>query len=244
MEKRKLKKEEEEEGVGRREEAGGRKPKKKRQKGKGRWEAYGAVRACGATEEALEVPPHLLSRLLYANPVCLMTSWGEGGKRNVMVITWITPINNRGLFVASVKASRHSAGLVTAAGAFALSVPVRGMEPLLLRVGSCSGRDTDKLAEIDGLDACRVGWAREEDARDGGEEEAAFAVDACVAHLECAVLSREEVDAHHIMTCRVTRGFVLKRYWSGKTFAPRVPGAEPFLSFFGSAQFGAVVPVD
>lgn len=38
----------------------------------------------------------MLSRLLFPNPVCLLSSrGGASDARNVMTITWLTPINNQ-----------------------------------------------------------------------------------------------------------------------------------------------------
>lgn len=91
-----------------------------------------------------KVPPHLLSRLLYPNPVCWLTSGDADTARfNVMTISWLTPTNNQvrplpevvgravtwflpawrggmeqGGFVCSMNAKRYSAGLVTASKRF------------------------------------------------------------------------------------------------------------------------------
>lgn len=40
------------------------------------------------------VERHMFSRLLYTNPVCLLTSIQKGSK-NVMTISWLTPTNNK-----------------------------------------------------------------------------------------------------------------------------------------------------
>lgn len=38
----------------------------------------------------------MLSRLLYPNPVCLLSAWDAvAAKAFVMTITWLTPINNQ-----------------------------------------------------------------------------------------------------------------------------------------------------
>jgi len=88
------------------------------------------------------------------------------GKKNVMVLSWITPTNNRGRFMFSINRNRYSASLLAPIVAqtasetniwnehrenfitgvvFALSVPVKGMEELVLNVGSVSGRSGSKF---------------------------------------------------------------------------------------------------
>ena len=78
----------------------------------------------------------LLSRFLYPNPVCMLTS-SHMGKQNVMVISWLTPINNdvcsfhsnpsfvssdmpKGDFICSMNVGRHSASLVLGARRFGI----------------------------------------------------------------------------------------------------------------------------
>jgi flavin reductase (DIM6/NTAB) family NADH-FMN oxidoreductase RutF len=64
--------------------------------------------------------------------------------RNVMVLSWLTAINNKGGFLFSINKRRHSASLLLRNSSehkqFSLSIPVQGMEELVLAVGSVSGR--------------------------------------------------------------------------------------------------------
>jgi len=101
------------------------------------------------------------SRLLYTNPVCLLTtvnstrtstsatsSIASAPRRNVMVISWLTPTNNTGKFVMSVNKRRHTASILVPTppnddnhnAEFVLCVPVAGMEDLIRNVGKTSGR--------------------------------------------------------------------------------------------------------
>jgi hypothetical protein len=49
-----------------------------------------------ATGRWVAVERGMLSRVLYANPVCLLTTRDpETERRNVMTITWLTTINNQ-----------------------------------------------------------------------------------------------------------------------------------------------------
>ena len=87
--------------------------------------------------EVVDVEPHLRSRLLYTNPVCLLSTLpglvrtsSTGGsspaptkaaasdesmfRPNVMTISWLTALDNRGTFVMSMNQNRHSARLLLA----------------------------------------------------------------------------------------------------------------------------------
>lgn len=146
----------------------------------------------------------LKSRILYCNPVCLLTTvvpravrekavatavaspsqgkdpsdedevkadanaatadagslvqLAEGGsRRNVMVLSWLTPVNNEGAFVCAVHKRRFSAECLQLRGHFALSVPVQGMEALILKVGDITGKNVDKFQLIDGLTPVELG---------------------------------------------------------------------------------------
>lgn len=56
---------------------------------------------------------NLMCRLLYPNPVCLLTVYDpETQRRNVMTITWLTPVDNHGTFVCSINKKRFTADLL------------------------------------------------------------------------------------------------------------------------------------
>ena len=54
--------------------------------------------AASAPDAIVQVDKNMLSRLLYPNPVCLLSVQSgdddASRRRNVMTITWLTPINN------------------------------------------------------------------------------------------------------------------------------------------------------
>lgn len=96
---------------------------------------------------------NLLSRLLYPNPVCLLTikleveaeSGVKSYERNIMTISWLTPIDNYGNFICSINKKRHSADLIMKARCFVLNIPVHGQESMIVSIGSVSGRLGDKF---------------------------------------------------------------------------------------------------
>ena len=89
--------------------------------------------------------PKEFSRLLYTNPVCFLGT--KSSKRetfpadfdsNVMVLSWLTATNNEGSFMFSINKNRHSSNCLSEG--FILSVPVQGMEDMVLGVGGVSGK--------------------------------------------------------------------------------------------------------
>lgn len=103
------------------------------------------------------------SRLLYTNPVCFLSTAASGetdnvsdaddeskqrqrpARRNVMVLSWLTPTNNNGRFMFSLNRHRYTASRLREGSIFVLSIPVEGMEDLVRSVGSVSGRFGSKF---------------------------------------------------------------------------------------------------
>jgi len=103
----------------------------------------------------------LMARLLYPNPVCILTTAAtpDHAYPNAMTISWLSCINNTGLVMLSMNQNRHTAARIVEGGQFVLNIPVAGMEELVLAIGSCHGGD--KLAALIGkhdLDLCCPGW--------------------------------------------------------------------------------------
>eukprot|EP01063_Lacrimia_lanifica_P037622 TRINITY_DN7783_c0_g1_i1.p2 TRINITY_DN7783_c0_g1~~TRINITY_DN7783_c0_g1_i1.p2 ORF type:complete len:251 (+),score=82.33 TRINITY_DN7783_c0_g1_i1:101-853(+) len=198
--------------------------------------------------DAVRVSERLRSRVLYANPVCLLCTRGrgEGARANVMTISWLTCINNNGVFFMSMNEHRASAGNVYDAegdayfadAEFVLNVPVQGAEALLRRVGGETGKEVDKFGTL-GLKRTAPG-AWESPATCDGD----LALDhpLVVAHLACRVLEGRRGHGHHLLTCEVQDAYVRARYWAGDTFRPTDPALPPYLTFFGAGVFGGAAP--
>jgi flavin reductase (DIM6/NTAB) family NADH-FMN oxidoreductase RutF len=109
------------------------------------------------------------SRLLYPNPVCFLGTLSHRNnnnddvnnnaiehrqpspavqKKNVMVLSWLTAVNNEGSFVFAINRRRYTARILNLHNRhFTLSVPVRGMEELVLNVGAVSGQVVNKFRQ-------------------------------------------------------------------------------------------------
>ncbi|CAE7666411.1 unnamed protein product [Symbiodinium necroappetens] len=198
-----------------------------------------------------EVKPAQFSRLVYTNPVCLLSSC-QGSERNLMTVSWLTAVDNNGHLVLSLNKRRHSAGSIMSSRAFVLNVPTAQLAQTVLEIGGCSGGTTDKIerfsAPLGGF--CLPGWKplgawppSDEDSEAG---KLVFAISGCVAHLVVHVLvDLDEISSHHLLVCKVIRAFVRSTYWDGKIFSPRLDmdtQTPPYMSFFGSQTLGYVVP--
>ena len=103
--------------------------------------------------------PHL-SRILYPNPVCFLSTWKPGtSEANLMTISWLAPIDNDGRFFLSMNQRRHSARLLSRHPYLVLSVACAGLEQLLTRVGGCTGARVHNKPKALGVPLCRPGWA-------------------------------------------------------------------------------------
>ena len=92
------------------------------------------------------------SRVLYTNPVCFLSTLNPSEDQpqlNVMVLSWITPVDNDGRFIFSLNTRRHTAACfrddVNSPVEFCLSVPIKDMEDLVRNVGACSGQYGSKF---------------------------------------------------------------------------------------------------
>ncbi|KAF0688321.1 Aste57867_20033 [Aphanomyces stellatus] len=224
----------------------------------------------GASEVGHDVPHHalavvqvernMLSRLLYPNPVCLLSVADPStNTRNVMTITWLTPINNHGKFICSINCKRHTATFINQVGRhFVLNVPTSAQQSLVLAIGGCSGATTDKFESLQ-IATCDVGWetppVRPLKRKHGLSKKDLLALDLadaaascvalreCIAHTLCRVEKVDVDDGHYILTCVQLAAYVRATYWNGKTFAPLTPSDDPpYLTFLGSKTFGHVVP--
>lgn len=137
--------------------------------------------------DVTEYAPTILREL----PKGVLLTARAGGRANPMTIGWGTLGVEWGkpLFVAYVRSSRFTYGLIEKSGEFTVSVPMRAGEKdhdrrisqILAVCGSKSGRDLDKVAEL-GLTLVE------------GEEVSAPAVRELPLTLECRVLYRREQD--------------------------------------------------
>lgn len=101
-----------------------------------------------------EVPyTYQLDRTLetLANGGLLLASTREDGASNVMTIGWASVGIIWGLpvMVVLVRPSRYTYQFIESSGLFTVNVPTPAMRPYVNMCGTKSGRDLDKLADVD-----------------------------------------------------------------------------------------------
>ncbi|GBG26031.1 Hypothetical Protein FCC1311_022512 [Hondaea fermentalgiana] len=165
----------------------------------------------------------LQSRVLYANPVCMLVTEDKdkASGRNV---------NNDGLVMLSLNRRRYSCGRVLATRKFELAVAGADLAPLLLRIGKVTGRDTDKFVAMEGVD---MEWRPVR-----GETSRCELVKGSIARVRCHVVAQnEDVDAGHVVFfAQIDDCLVNADAWNGKQFM----GPCGLLSFLGSQEFALV----
>ncbi len=112
----------------------------------------------------------------------LLVAAGKDGKANPMTIGWGTVGNiwGRRVFIALVRPSRYTYGLLEETTDFTVNVLPAGRERDALLCGTRSGRDCDKLAEC-GLTAVPARHVQ------------APVLAECILHYECRVVHRNDV---------------------------------------------------
>ena len=135
-----------------------------------------------------------IAEKLSTGGVFLCTS--AAGQRNVMTIGWggLTAFYGVPCFIAPVRDSRYSYGLLRKNGAFTVSIPLHEMQRQLMVAGTKSGRDIDKF---DGLGMTAL----------PAQQVHAPIVAECELHLECEPMGYLRLDPETLTD------FVLGRWY-------------------------------
>lgn len=199
-------------------------------------------------DSMVQIKGNMMCRLLYPNPVCLLTVYDRTKHRaNVMTITWLTPVDNNGVFVCSINKRRYTAGLLNLSSIFVLNIPTRDMEDTIIGIGSCSGRETDKFQKFS-LEICCPGWSKICSPNttcansDDNRIKHAIALKDCIAHTVCIVKEKQDQGQHWLFVCAQQLAWSRKTYFEDrKRFRRSSESLAPYLTFLGSKTFGSVV---
>ncbi|PPJ48063.1 flavin reductase family protein [Rhizobium sp. KAs_5_22] len=133
-------------------------------------------------------------QLIEPGPVVLLAT-ALDGKPNVMTMSWHMMMEfvppRIGCIVSSAD---HSFTALFRTGECVIAIPSANMAEKVVAIGNCSGRDTDKFAEI-GLTALPA------------EEVSAPLIGECFANLECRVVDRDFVERHNMFVLDVVKAW-------------------------------------
>ncbi|MBC7314070.1 MAG: flavin reductase family protein [Rhizobium sp.] len=149
-------------------------------------------------------PLDTVYQLIEPGPVVLLTTAFDG-KPNVMTMSWhmimeFTP-PRIGCIVSSAD---HSFTALFKTGECVIAIPSADMAEKVVAIGNCSGRDTDKFAEI-GLTALPA------------EKVSAPLIGECFANLECRVVDRDFVERHNLFVLDVVKAWYDPKQVTPKT---------------------------
>ncbi|KAL9653900.1 hypothetical protein ABK040_012959 [Willaertia magna] len=184
---------------------------------------------------------NMLSRILYPNPVCLLSSEFENTK-NIMTITWLTPIDNSAHFMISMNQKRFSSKLVLGSKKFTLNIPTTNLKDVVLEIGSCSGDSVNKFDKFVNIDKNSLDKSLTLIERNTNNNGNFYCFKECCAHLLC-IVEKEELNickGHNILFCKIIEGYVKEGYWQGdRIFIPQNNSElPPYMTFLGSQTFG------
>lgn len=133
-------------------------------------------------------------QLIEPGPVVLLAT-ALDGKPNVMTMSWHMMMEfvppRIGCIVSSAD---HSFTALFRTGECVIAIPSADMAEKVVAIGNCSGRDTDKFAEI-GLTALPA------------EEVSAPLIGECFANLECKITDRDFVERHNLFVLDVVKAW-------------------------------------
>jgi flavin reductase (DIM6/NTAB) family NADH-FMN oxidoreductase RutF len=121
--------------------------------------------------------------LLESGPVVLVTTH-DRRKDNIMTISWTMVLDFAALFAVTTGEWNYSFGSLRKNRECVIAIPTVDLLDKVIRIGSCSGRDTDKFAKFK-LTPLRAKLVD------------APLIKECLANIECRVV--DIVEKHHIV---------------------------------------------
>lgn len=144
-------------------------------------------------------------RLLEPGPVVLLST-AHRGRRDVMSMSWHTMMEFEPPLVGCVVSGNNlSYGLLRASRECVLNIPTVELIRQTVRIGNCSGRDTDKFAAF-GLTPVAA------------RKVAAPLIDECPANLECRLADTRLANRYNFLVLEVVQAWLAPRPQRLRTF--------------------------
>jgi flavin reductase (DIM6/NTAB) family NADH-FMN oxidoreductase RutF len=142
-----------------------------------------------------ELPLSDVYRLIEPGPVVLLTTRARG-RANVMTMSWHMMVEFTPPMIACVVSSNDfSFAALRRTKECVIAIPAIGLAEKVVRIGNCSGRDTDKFA---------TSWLTPLPA----ERVAAPLIAECFANLECRVVDTRLVNKYNLFMLEVVKAWV------------------------------------
>lgn len=120
----------------------------------------------------ISFPPHRARQFLEPGPIVLVTSHAQG-QDNIMTLGWHTVLEfSPSLVGCMITAGNHSHAMIRDSGECVINLPTSALVDTVVRIGNCTGEDTDKFTAF-GLTRAKA-----------KKVEAPWIAE-CHAHLEC-----------------------------------------------------------
>lgn len=140
--------------------------------------------------------------LIEPGPVTLITTF-DGKKNNIMTLTWITVKDFTPEFVIITGPWNHSYHALVKSQECVVSIPTIDLSEKTVRIGSCSGSDTDKFVKF-GLTPLKA------------QSVEAPLIKECYANIECLV--SEHIKKHNIFILRGVNAWIDAKRKEKRTF--------------------------
>ena len=134
-------------------------------------------------------------QLIEPGPVVLLTT-ARKGIANVMTMSWHMMLEFEPPLISCVVSSaNHSFAALRATKQCVIAIPGVAMAPQVVKIGNCSGRDTDKFTRF-GLTPVPAAQVE------------APLIAQCLANLECRVTDTKLVDKYNMFILEVVKAWV------------------------------------
>ncbi|WP_027054305.1 flavin reductase family protein [Mesorhizobium erdmanii] len=143
-----------------------------------------------------ELPLADVYRLIEPGPVVLLSTRSRQGRSNVMTMTWHMMVAFTPPTIACIVSSNDlSFFALRQSKECVIAIPAVGLADKVVKVGNCSGRDTDKFA---------TAWLTPLPA----ERVSAPLIAECFANLECRVVDTRLVNKYNLFVLEVLKAWV------------------------------------
>lgn len=155
-----------------------------------------------------DLPLPEVYKLLEPGPVVLLTT-AQRGRHNVMTMSWHMMVDFMPPLIACVVSNGdYSFAALRMTRECVIAIPDVSLAEKVVKIGNCSGSDTDKFAEF----ALTPGRA---------EKVAAPLIDECLANLECRAIDTRFVNKYGIFILEVVKAWQSPAKFDARTIHHR-----------------------